>query len=100
MNSAIPSNVPRRGPHLQLNQRRAGNQFARDRDSWFWITEGEQELAFEKAVCWAINHQDVGCSPNVSQYTNDGIEPTHPSSRVKSIESVPVGLKETVGQDG
>jgi len=47
-----------------------------------------------------VNRQDVDCFPNVSQYTNDRIEPTHPSSRVKSIESVPIAQKKTVRLDG
>jgi hypothetical protein len=34
-----------------------------------------------------MNRQDIDGSPDVSQYTKDGIGPTHPSSRVKGIES-------------
>jgi hypothetical protein len=51
-------------------------------------------------LSWLANSQNDDCSFNVSQYTDDGIEPPHPSSRVKRYESPSVDPAGTTRQLG
>ena len=68
------------------------------------IDEGDREIPIPNSaltpLCWLANSQNSDYSFNFSQYTDEGIEPPHPSSRVKRYESPSVDPAETTRRVG
>ena len=101
VNSAITSNVPTKWTTSPGDPTQGAQSVRLESGYQAPGYRGTTRTRSRKGASLWMKRQDIDGSPDVSQYANDGIEPTHPSSRVKAIESVsgrPEGNRRTGGK--